>query len=201
MHIDADENAAPSSQERILKHLETTVPDCNLTILGRALLINSYGGANEAQITGLLTLSPLGVARVATQCSADAEPEWERVESLEVELRRSWLLYETHLAQLHLDLFRERGPTGPPVSSGRVFVPAVEEIMWPAWIRAFSSPAFTDTGLLEAMPDGLSQPWYPCEEPPSRQRFLDVTLRTRLLQVAMAVRVVLQYGCAAAQLQ
>ncbi|BDA45985.1 hypothetical protein COCOBI_08-0770 [Coccomyxa sp. Obi] len=160
MDVDADENAAPSSSERVHRHLETRVPECYLSILGRALLINSLGGANEAQITGLLTLSPLGVACAANQCSAEAVPEWQYVGSLEVELRRNWLLFDTHLADLHLDLFSERGATRPPMYFGRVYVPEVEEIMWPPWIRAFSTPASTDT----------------------------VTLRTRLLQLPVAVR-------------
>lgn len=74
------------------------------------------------------------------------EPEWEHVGSLEVELRRSWLLYETHLTEVHLDMFSERGPTRPPESFGRVYVPEVEESMLPPWNRAFSTPAFTETG-------------------------------------------------------
>ncbi|BDA45980.1 hypothetical protein COCOBI_08-0730 [Coccomyxa sp. Obi] len=121
MDIGVDEIAAPSSSERVLLYLETTFPDCDLPILSRALLISSLGEANEAE--GLLALSPWGLAHRATQCSAEAEPEWEHVGSLEVELRRNWLLFETHLAELHLDLFRERGPTRPPESFGRVYVP------------------------------------------------------------------------------
>ncbi|BDA45982.1 hypothetical protein COCOBI_08-0740 [Coccomyxa sp. Obi] len=121
MDIDVDGNATPSFTERVLRYLETTVPDSDLTVLSRALLISSFGQANEAE--GLLALTPLDLAHQATQCSAKAEPEWEHVGSLAVELCRDWLLFETLLADLHLDLFRERGPTRPPESFGRVYVP------------------------------------------------------------------------------
>lgn len=70
MDIVADENAGPSTFERVLRHLETRVPDCSLTILSRALLITTVGEANELQ--GLLALSSLDLAHRAIQSSAQA---------------------------------------------------------------------------------------------------------------------------------
>lgn len=74
MDIDADKIAAPSSSEKVLRYLETAVPDCHmdLTVLGRALLINSHGKANEEEVTDLLEQSLLDLAHQATQCSIEA---------------------------------------------------------------------------------------------------------------------------------
>lgn len=72
MNIDADENAAPSSLERVIRHLETRVLDCNLSILGRALLISTLEEAHEATVPALLALSPTGFAQLATQRGSEA---------------------------------------------------------------------------------------------------------------------------------
>ncbi|BDA45983.1 hypothetical protein COCOBI_08-0750 [Coccomyxa sp. Obi] len=173
MDIEADEYGAPSSSEKALRHLETRVPDSYLTILSRALLINSLEKFNAATVTNFLALSPLAFAHQAIQCGTEAESEWVRVGSLEVELRRDWLLFESHVTHLYLDLFRKRGPATCLPYVGRVCVPEVEQIMRPTWIRAFRTPVITNEGLLEATPDCLSWPCYPCQEPPRRRRFLD----------------------------
>ena len=70
------------------------------------------------------------------------------VGSLEVELCRNWLLFESQIADMYLDLFHTRGPEGALQSRGRLCVPEVELIMWPSWIRAFRVPALTDRGDL-----------------------------------------------------
>ena len=70
------------------------------------------------------------------------------VGSLEVELCRNWLLFESQIARMYLDLFHKRGPEGSSQNWGHVCVPEVNLIMWPSWIRAFRIPASTDRGDL-----------------------------------------------------
>lgn len=65
------------------------------------------------------------LCRWMTIVCAWPEAEWEHVGTLEVDLCRNWLLFESHVAEVHLDLFCERGPTRPPECFGRVLVPAV----------------------------------------------------------------------------
>lgn len=43
--------------------------------------------------------------------------------------------------------------------------------------------SFVGAGMLEAMPDGLSQPYYRFEEPPCRHRFLDGRRHLHLIAV------------------
>lgn len=84
---------------------------------------------------------------------ASPEPEWVHVGSLEVTMGRSWLLFQNHVAHTYLDLFHKRGQTRPPENMGRVNVLEVQKIMWPPWIRAFSAPAFKDTGRCRCTAD------------------------------------------------
>ena len=83
MDVDADGNAALSSSERVLIHLETRVLDYNISILGRALLISTFEEANEATVTDLLDTSELVLARRATQCSTEAGIEKHQLSILE----------------------------------------------------------------------------------------------------------------------
>ncbi len=70
MDTDVDDTAAPSSSAKILRYLETEVPDSCLTILSRALLI--CGEASETVVTDLLAASFLNLGRWASQLSTEA---------------------------------------------------------------------------------------------------------------------------------
>lgn len=63
--------------------------------------------------------------------------------TLEVALRRDWLLLKTHVSNLYLDLFMY-GTAGPLHGWGRVCVAEVKLIMWPSCIRAYGTAALTD---------------------------------------------------------
>lgn len=60
----ADENTATSSSVRVIRHLETRELDCHLTILSRALLINTLKAANGITVTNLLAQNHWGLARL-----------------------------------------------------------------------------------------------------------------------------------------